>query len=158
MKKIVIYTDGACSGNPGFGGFGAILRFGAKEKKIQGAHKNTTNNQMEMMAVIRALESLTEPCEVEIYTDSQYVKNGITSWIHNWLKNNWRNAQKKPVKNKALWQRMLAALNKHIVSWHWVKGHAGNEYNEKADKLATGAIDKLRKGEIAEESFEVEEF
>ncbi|MCD4657128.1 MAG: ribonuclease HI [Planctomycetes bacterium] len=155
MKKVTIYTDGACSGNPGIGGFGAILRFGRIEKKIQGAHSNTTNNQMEMLAVIRALENLTEPCEVSIYTDSKYVKNGMTEWIQNWLVNNWRNSAKKPVKNKALWQRMLAAVEKHKISWHWVRGHAGDEYNEKADALATGAIDRLRKGEISEENFEV---
>ena len=155
MKKIVIYTDGACSGNPGVGGFGAILRFGKLEKKIQGAHSHTTNNQMEMLAVIRALEALNERCEVEIYTDSKYVMNGITTWIQNWLRNDWKNAQKKPVKNKGLWQRMLTVIEKHDVSWHWVRGHTGDVYNEKADSLARNAIDKLRKGEFTDEFFEV---
>jgi ribonuclease HI len=141
---VVIYTDGACSGNPGMGGWGAILSFAGKEKELKGGELHTTNNRMELMAAISALEALTKPCEVDLHTDSQYVRNGISSWIHGWKKNGWKTADKKPVKNVDLWQRLEAALKQHEVRWHWVKGHAGHPMNERADQLARDAIDELR--------------
>ena len=141
---VVIYTDGACSGNPGPGGWGAILSFDGKEKELKGGEIHTTNNRMELMAAISALEALTKPCEVDLHTDSQYVRNGISSWINNWKKNGWKTADKKPVKNVDLWQKLDAALKEHKVRWHWVKGHAGHPMNERADQLARDAIDELR--------------
>jgi ribonuclease HI len=141
---VVIYTDGACSGNPGPGGWGAILSFAGKEKELKGGELHTTNNRMELMAAISALEALTKPCEVDLHTDSQYVRNGISSWINNWKKNGWKTADKKPVKNVDLWQKLDAALKEHKVRWHWVKGHAGHPMNERADQLARDAIDELR--------------
>jgi ribonuclease HI len=141
---VVIYTDGACSGNPGPGGWGAILSFAGKEKELKGGELHTTNNRMELMAAISALEALTKPCEVDLHTDSQYVRNGISSWINNWKKNGWKTADKKPVKNVDLWQKLDAALKQHTVRWHWVKGHAGHPMNERADQLARDAIDELR--------------
>ncbi len=141
MKKVIIYTDGACSGNPGPGGWGAVLKMGENEKDISGGEANTTNNRMELMAAIEALNALKESCDVAIYTDSQYVRRGITEWIHGWQKNGWKNSQKKPVKNADLWQDLLKAEARHQVAWHWVKGHAGDEYNERADTLARlGAV------------------
>ena len=141
MTDIVeIHTDGACSGNPGPGGWGAILRWDGREKELSGAEKLTTNNRMELMAAISALESLKRSCRVEIWTDSQYVKNGITQWIHGWKKNGWRTADKKPVKNEELWKRLEAAVAAHEVTWKWIKGHAGHEFNERADELARMAI------------------
>jgi len=140
MKKVTIYTDGACSGNPGKGGWGAILIYGDIEKQISGGNPQTTNNQMELTAVIEALKLLNKPCDVEVYTDSKYVMDGINSWIHNWKRNNWRNAAKKPVKNKDLWISLDEQVNKHKVHFNWVKGHSGDKYNEIADGLATGAI------------------
>ena len=140
MKSIEIYTDGACSGNPGPGGWGALLRYGEHEKELSGGEASTTNNRMELMAAIVALESLKEPCAVDLYTDSQYVRKGITEWIKGWKANNWRNAAKKPVKNAELWQRLDAATTNHKVNWHWVKGHAGHEDNERADALARSGI------------------
>lgn len=141
MKKVVIYTDGACSGNPGPGGWGAVLMMGEKSKDISGGEANTTNNRMELMAAIQALNALKEPCDVALYTDSQYVRRGITEWIHGWQKNGWKNSQKKPVKNADLWQDLLKSQERHNVAWHWVKGHAGNKYNERADTLARlGAV------------------
>jgi ribonuclease HI len=136
MKKIIIYTDGSCIGNPGKGGWGAVLIYGEHEKEISGAEENTTNNRMEIMAVIQALAILKNKCRVDIYTDSKYVKNGITSWVYNWQKNNWKTANKKPVKNQDLWQQLIENTTKHEVEWHWVKGHDGDKYNEMADKLA----------------------
>jgi len=138
---VVIHTDGACSGNPGPGGWGAILTFTARdgtmtEREIKGGEAHTTNNRMELMAAISALEALTRPCKVDLYTDSQYVRGGITGWIHGWKKNGWRTADKKPVKNEDLWRRLDAALARHQVEWHWVKGHAGHAMNERADQLA----------------------
>ena len=133
---VVIHTDGACSGNPGPGGWGALLEWGGREKELKGGEADTTNNRMEMMAAIAALEALTRPCTVELYTDSNYLKGGITGWIHGWKKNGWKTADKKPVKNVDLWQRLEAALERHTVSWHWVKGHAGHTENERADQLA----------------------
>jgi ribonuclease HI len=146
--SVVIYTDGACSGNPGPGGWGAILTHGANRKEIKGGELHTTNNRMELMAAISALEALTKPCEVDLHTDSQYVRNGISTWIHGWKKNGWKTADKKPVKNVDLWQKLDAALKEHKVRWHWVKGHAGHPMNERADELAREAIAKLR-GKVA---------
>lgn len=138
--KVVIYTDGACSGNPGPGGWGAILTFGDHEKEISGGEPHTTNNRMELMAAISALETLKRPCKVELHTDSQYVQQGISTWIKSWKKNGWHTADKKPVKNMDLWQRLDAALARHDVDWRWVRGHHGHEMNERADLLARSAI------------------
>jgi ribonuclease HI len=134
--RLTIYTDGACSGNPGPGGWGAILMFGEHRKELKGGERDTTNNRMELLAAIESLEALKRPSTVDLYTDSAYVKNGITSWIHGWKRNGWKTAGKKPVKNVELWQRLDAALASHKVSWHWVKGHAGHPENERADELA----------------------
>lgn len=139
-KVIHIFTDGACSGNPGPGGWGAILRYGETEKELSGGDTATTNNRMEMMAAIAALEALKRPSHVKLHTDSQYVKNGITLWIHNWKKSGWKTADKKPVKNVELWQRLETALHTHKVEWVWVKGHSGHAENERADELARLAI------------------
>ena len=135
-EVVVIHTDGACSGNPGPGGWGALLEWGDHVKELKGGEADTTNNRMEMMAAIRALEALTRSCTIELYTDSNYLKGGITGWIHGWKKNGWKTADKKPVKNVDLWQRLEAALARHTVSWHWIKGHAGHAENERADELA----------------------
>lgn len=143
MKEVTIYTDGACSGNPGPGGWGAILFYGKKEKEISGGAGETTNNRMEMTAVIKALGVLKEPCRVLVYTDSKYVVDGITTWVHDWKKRGWKTADKKPVKNEDLWHKLIAAADMHKVSWHWVKGHADNEHNNRADELAVKAIKKL---------------
>jgi ribonuclease HI len=134
--KVTIYTDGACSGNPGPGGWGAILISGAHHKELSGGEAVTTNNRMELLGAIAALEALKRSSEVELFTDSNYVKNGITGWIHGWKRNGWRTADKKPVKNAELWQRLDAANARHAVTWHWVKGHAGHPENERADELA----------------------
>lgn len=134
--KIVIYTDGACSGNPGPGGWGAILMWGEHRKELSGGEANTTNNRMELFAAISALEALKRPSKVELHTDSNYVKNGVTGWIHGWKRNGWKTADKKPVKNAELWQRLDEARKAHEVDWRWVKGHAGHELNERADELA----------------------
>lgn len=144
MTKIVeIYTDGACRGNPGPGGWGALLRFNGIEKQLSGAEPDTTNNRMELRAAIEALNSLTRPCQVVIHTDSQYVKNGITLWIHNWRRRHWKNTENKPVKNKELWQALEAAVERHTVEWQWVKGHSAHPENDIADALARAAIDTL---------------
>ena len=135
-NKVIVHTDGACSGNPGPGGWGVILDYNGTRKELSGGEALTTNNRMELMAAIVALESLKRPCPVEMHVDSQYVKDGITKWIHGWKKNGWKTADKKPVKNAELWQRLDAALASHKVSWHWVKGHAGHDDNERADALA----------------------
>ena len=135
-KKVIVHTDGACSGNPGPGGWGVILDYNGTRKELCGGEANTTNNRMELMGAISALESLKRPCPVEMHVDSNYVKDGITKWIHGWKKNGWKTAGKKPVKNAELWQRLDAALKQHQVSWHWVKGHAGHDGNERADELA----------------------
>ncbi|PCJ61157.1 MAG: ribonuclease HI [Rhodospirillaceae bacterium] len=135
-----IFTDGACSGNPGPGGWGAILTFRGKTREICGGERDTTNNRMEMMAAIRALESLTRPVSARLYTDSTYLKNGITTWLPGWKARGWKTASRKPVKNQDLWQRLEAALTPHEVSWHWVKGHAGHPENERADALARKGI------------------
>jgi ribonuclease HI len=133
---VVIYTDGACRGNPGPGGWGAVLISGAREREICGGELATTNNRMELMAAIQALEALNRPCEVELHTDSQYVKKGITEWLAGWKAKGWKTASKEPVKNDDLWKRLDAARGRHTVSWRWVKGHAGHELNERADGLA----------------------
>lgn len=134
--RVQIWTDGACSGNPGPGGWGALLRIGNHEKKLKGGEKETTNNRMELRAAIEALNALNRTCSVDLHTDSQYVRGGITGWIHNWKKNGWKTANKKPVKNVDLWQDLEEAMSRHRVEWHWVKGHAGVPENEKADELA----------------------
>ncbi len=144
LPSVIIHTDGACSGNPGPGGWGAILKFGDVEKELKGGEAHTTNNRMELMAAISALEALKKPCTVDLYTDSQYVRQGITGWIHGWKKNGWRTADKKPVKNAELWQRLDAALKPHQVRWHWVKGHAGHDENERADQLARDGVAMAR--------------
>ncbi len=134
--RVAIWTDGACSGNPGPGGWGAILTFNGHRKELKGGEAQTTNNRMELMAAIAALESLKRDCGVDLYTDSQYVRGGITAWMKNWKRNGWRTADKKPVKNAELWQRLDAAAQSHEIEWHWVKGHAGDPNNERADELA----------------------
>lgn len=140
MKTVELFTDGACKGNPGPGGWGALLRFGEVEKSLCGGETNTTNNRMELMAAIEGLKALTTPCIVELTTDSQYVRQGITQWILNWKKNGWKTAAKKPVKNADLWQQLDMEVNRHQVNWHWVKGHSGHRENEIADQLANKGI------------------
>lgn len=143
MVKVQIFTDGACRGNPGLGGWAAILRNSdGREKEISGSEKNTTNNRMEMRAAIEALKALTQDCEVDIMTDSEYLRKGITEWVHQWQARGWRTSQKKPVKNKDLWVALLEAEKRHSVRWHWVKGHSGHPENERADELANQAIDR----------------
>ena len=137
---VTIYTDGACSGNPGPGGWGAVLISGDKEKDLKGGEPETTNNRMELMGAIEALRALKKPCKVDLYTDSTYVRKGITEWIHSWKKNGWKTADKKPVKNADLWQELEEAEKKHDVTWHWVKGHNGHPLNERADELARAGI------------------
>ncbi|WP_096085860.1 ribonuclease HI [Agaribacterium haliotis] len=144
MKKIEIYTDGACKGNPGPGGWGAVLQYNGHQKELWGGEFDTTNNRMELMAAIRALEALTEACVVDLTTDSNYVKDGINSWIANWKRNGWKTSAKKEVKNKDLWVALDAACEKHELRWHWVKGHSGHPQNELADALANRGIDELR--------------
>lgn len=139
-KVVEIFTDGACSGNPGPGGWGAILIWGEHRKELSGGEAQTTNNRMELTAVIEALDALKKSSRVALYTDSAYVKNGITSWIHGWKQNGWRTADKKPVKNVELWQRLETAAHRHEIEWHWVKGHAGHPLNERADELARTAM------------------
>ena len=143
MKQVIIYTDGACRGNPGPGGWGALIKFDSAEKEIFGGQTNTTNNQMELSAAIEGLAILKEPCNVELFTDSKYVMDGITQWIQNWKKNNWRTAAKKDVKNKELWQKLDQLIAQHQVQWHWVKGHSGDAGNEAADLLANKGIDSI---------------
>ena len=135
-SKVIVHTDGACSGNPGPGGWGVILDYNGTRKELSGGEANTTNNRMELMAAISALEALTRPSEITITTDSAYVKNGVTQWIHGWKRNGWRTADRKPVKNVELWQRLEAAQARHKVRWEWIKGHAGHAENERADELA----------------------
>ena len=134
--QVIVHTDGACSGNPGPGGWGAILQSGGKTRELKGGELATTNNRMELMAAIQALEALTRDCRVELHTDSQYVMKGISEWIHNWKRRGWMTADKKAVKNDDLWKRLDAARLRHQVDWRWVKGHAGHELNERADQLA----------------------
>ena len=143
MKTVEVFTDGGCRGNPGPGGWGAVLRFGGHERELRGSEENTTNNRMELLAAISALEVINEPCVVVLTTDSTYVKDGITRWIPNWRANGWKTAAKKPVKNKDLWERLDAECLRHQVDWRWVKGHAGHPENERADGLANLAMDEL---------------
>lgn len=145
MKKIILYTDGACSGNPGVGGWGCLLEYKGTQKEFSGFEKETTNNRMELMAVIKGLEALKEPCEVDIFSDSAYTVNAfLEDWITTWQLNNWKNSSKKPVKNVDLWQKLLELLSIHKVTWHKVKGHADNEYNNRCDFLATNEIAKYK--------------
>ncbi|WP_346899762.1 ribonuclease HI [uncultured Roseibium sp.] len=149
-NRVTIYTDGACSGNPGPGGWGAILRFGEHEKELSGGAAETTNNRMELTAAIEALNALKRPCAVDLYTDSTYVRSGITEWLEGWKRKNWRTAAKKPVKNADLWQALDEARQRHDVSWHWVKGHAGHPENERADELARMGMAPFKPGGNAE--------
>ena len=143
MKRIEIFTDGACKGNPGPGGWGALLRMGAHEKEPSGSEPDTTNNRMEMTAAIRALNALIRPCEITLYTDSRYVIDGITKWVHGWKKKGWVNASKKPVRNADLWHELIEAAAPHTIQWEWVKGHSGHPENERVDKLASDAADTV---------------
>jgi ribonuclease HI len=143
---VEVWTDGACSGNPGPGGWGAILTFKGKERELSGGEAMTTNNRMELMGAISALETLTRPCTVALHTDSQYLRQGITSWIHGWKRNGWKTADRKPVKNVELWQRLEAALGRHKIEWKWVKGHAGDTMNERADVLARAGMAPFKPG------------
>jgi len=145
-ERVELYTDGACRGNPGPGGWGVVLRFGRHEKELFGGETETTNNRMELLAVIRGLEALKRRCVVDVTTDSSYVRNGITQWIHTWKRNGWRTAARKPVKNDDLWRMLDELASRHDVSWHWVRGHAGHPENERADALANRGIDEMRRG------------
>ena len=145
-KRVALYTDGACSGNPGPGGWGVVLIWGEHRKTLSGGEAETTNNRMELMAAIEGLEGLSRGCAVDLHTDSQYLRNGIMTWIHGWKRNGWRTADKKPVKNVDLWQRLDAALERHEVEWHWVKGHAGHALNEEADLLARQGMAPFLRG------------
>ena len=145
VHTITVYTDGACSGNPGAGGWGAILISGTHRKELSGGEPHTTNNRMEMMAAIGALEAIKQPAKVDMHTDSVYLRDGITKWIHGWRRKGWRTADNKPVKNVELWQRLESAANRHDVTWHWLKGHAGHQENERADVLAREALAPFRK-------------
>ncbi len=142
--EVTIYTDGACKGNPGVGGWGALLRLGTHEEELFGGEAHTTNNRMELLAVIRALEALEQPASIALYTDSQYVKNGIETWIHAWRRNGWKTADRKPVKNADLWRELEAATARHAVRWHWVRGHAADVGNERADALANRGVASAR--------------
>jgi len=144
LPLVEIYTDGACRGNPGPGGWAALLRMGDKEREISGGEALTTNNRMELTAAIRALDALTKPCRVALYTDSNYVRDGITKWIHGWRRNGWRTADRKPVKNAELWQELCTAAEPHRVDWHWVKGHSGHPENDRVDAIACAEADARR--------------
>lgn len=146
--KVEIYSDGACRGNPGPGGWGVLLRYGKHEKKLYGAELETTNNRMELLAAINALRALSRPCDIEFTTDSQYVRNGITKWLTDWKRRGWRTSDKKPVKNIDLWQQLDEEAARHNITWHWVKGHSGHPENEIADALANRAIDELLKNRM----------
>ena len=144
---IELYTDGACRGNPGPGGWGALLRTNGVEKTLKGSEPNTTNNRMELMAAIMGLQALTRPCDVSVYTDSQYVRQGMTEWLAGWKRRGWRNSKNEPVKNVDLWQQLEVAASTHKVRWHWVKGHSGHPDNDRVDALANEAIDELLEGQ-----------
>ena len=141
MKQLEIFTDGACKGNPGPGGWGAVIRYGKHEKEISGGEPDTTNNRMELAAAIQALKILIEPCHIKLHTDSKYVLDGITKWIHGWQRNGWKNASKQPVRNADLWRDLIDAVARHQVEWIWVKGHNGHPENERADRLASNAAE-----------------
>jgi ribonuclease HI len=143
MKFVEIFTDGACKGNPGPGGWGAIIRYGKHEKEISGHDADTTNNRMEMTAVINALNTLIEPCDIRLHSDSKYVIDGITRWVEGWQRNGWKNASKQPVRNAELWHNLIEAASRHEIEWVWVKGHAGHPENERADRLASNAADAV---------------
>ncbi|MBX6393204.1 MAG: ribonuclease HI [Burkholderiales bacterium] len=143
-KVVRLYTDGACKGNPGIGGWGALLCYGEHEKELYGGEAQTTNNRMELMAVIQGLNALTRPCVVEVWLDSEYVKNGITEWLPNWKRRGWKTADRKPVKNAELWRALDEATQRHRITWHWVRGHAGHEGNERADALANRGVEQIR--------------
>lgn len=145
MKKVVIHSDGGCHGNPGPGGWAAILEYGQHKRELSGGVPATTNNRMELQAAIEALSALKEPCEVEFYTDSEYVKNGVSGWLSNWKRNGWRTKSKKPVKNEDQWRALDTCVSKHQVSWRWLKGHAGHAGNERCDQLANAEIEKIKK-------------
>ena len=149
MKQVNIYTDGACKGNPGVGGWGALLRHGSTEKEMYGGAEHTTNNRMELLAVIESLKALKTRCQVAVYTDSVYVQKGVTEWLVNWKKRGWKTADKKPVKNDDLWRELDGLLGNHELSWHWVKGHAGHVENERADELANRGVELIRNKENA---------
>ena len=150
MKKVEIFTDGACKGNPGPGGWGALLRYGSVEKSLWGGEANTTNNRMELMGAIEALKALKEPCEVVLTTDSQYVRKGITEWMDGWIRRDWKTADKKPVKNMDLWLELNELVARHDITWKWVKGHAGDPGNERADQLANEGVLMAKKNHSAE--------
>ena len=143
---VELFTDGACKGNPGPGGWGVVMRWGTQERELSGGEADTTNNRMELMAAIAGLNALTRPCTVILYTDSNYVKDGITKWVHGWQRNGWKTADRKPVKNADLWQALIAAATRHQIDWRWVKGHAGHPENERADALACAAARTARTG------------
>lgn len=145
LTKVEMFTDGACRGNPGPGGWGVLIRSGEREKELSGGEPLTTNNRMELLAAIRGLEALTRACHVTLHTDSMYVRDGITKWVHNWRRNGWRTADKKPVKNAELWQELCSAAERHRIDWRWVRGHAGHPENERVDQLACAAADQFRK-------------
>lgn len=148
-KHVDIHTDGACIGNPGPGGWGALLRYGGVERELAGGEPDSTNNRMELMAAIAALEALTGPCEVTLHTDSQYVQKGIGEWVPNWIRRGWKTAAGEPVKNKDLWERLIAASGRHRVHWRWVRGHSGHVENERVDRLARAAAERIRDGASA---------
>ncbi len=145
MTPVEIYTDGACRGNPGPGGWGVLMRWGDAEKTLHGGEHNTTNNRMELMAAIQALEAINRPCRVDLTTDSQYLRKGITEWMADWKRRGWKTAARKPVKNRDLWERLDALAQRHEIRWHWVRGHAGHDENERVDELANRGIDELEK-------------
>lgn len=146
-KRVSIHTDGACSGNPGPGGWAAVLTWGDTERELSGGEAMTTNNRMELTAAIEALSALKRPVQVDLTTDSEYLRNGIRQWIHGWKRNGWKTADKKPVKNADLWQRLDELVQKHDITWHWTKGHAGDEANERVDRLARAAVKRVKEGE-----------
>ena len=147
LQLVEIYTDGACRGNPGPGGWAVLLRMGKKERELSGGEPLTTNNRMELTAAIKGLEALKRPCRVALHTDSQYVRDGITKWIHGWKRNGWRTSDRKPVKNAELWQELIEAVGPHRVEWHWVKGHSGHPENDRVDALACAEADRFKSGQ-----------